>query len=105
VSSTRRDVVILAYLDDIYMVGPAEALKQVLVDVKALLSEIGLIICDRKRELYYPFQTHIEFSVPVMSDGIIVLGTPIGKPEFVRSQCVDITKSGEQLCRQLTELK
>ena len=40
----RSDVVIhvLAYLDDIYVVGPANALEQVLCDFKVLLSRISL---------------------------------------------------------------
>ena len=37
-SLERSDVVILAYLDDIYVVGPANALEQVLCDFKVLLS-------------------------------------------------------------------
>ena len=45
-----------------------------------------------------------KFPVSVSYDGVTILGTPIGKPEFVRSQCTDIARSGEQLCCQLTKL-
>ena len=79
--SLERSVVILAYLDDIYVVGPANALEQVLCDFKVVLSRIGLIICDRKCELYCPLGDQAEFSVSV-SYGVTILGKPIGKPEF-----------------------
>ena len=103
-SLERSDVVILAYLDDIYVVGPANALDQVLCDFKVLLSRIGLIVCDRKCELYCPQENQAEFPVSVSYDGVTILGTPIGKPEYVRSQCIAIARSGEQLCCQLTKL-
>ena len=103
-SLESSDVVILAYLDDIYVVGPANALEQVLCDFKVLLSRIGLIICDRKCELYCPLENQAEFPVSVSYDGVTILGTPIGKPEFVQSQCIDIARSGEQVCCQLTKL-
>ena len=103
-SLERSDVVMLAYLDDIYVVGPANTLEQVLCDFKVLLSRIGLIICDRKCELYCPLGNQAEIPVSVSYDGVTILGTPIGKPEFVRSQCIDIARSGEQLCCQLTKL-
>ena len=37
-------------------------------------------------------------------DGTEILGTPIGSPSYVESKCVEISKSGQDLCTKLTEL-
>ena len=31
-------------------------------------------------------------------------GTPIGNSDFIRSQCIDIAKSGDRLCSELVNL-
>ena len=65
---------------------------------------MGLKIYDRKCELYCPSGDSIDFPTPVTHDGTIILGIPVGKSEFVRSRCVDIAKSGEELCCELAKL-
>ena len=65
--STRYDeVTILAYLDDVYVVGPTENLKSVLEDLKSSLLKVGLEICDRKCELYYPSGERCNFPTSVL---------------------------------------
>ena len=40
----------------------------------------------------------------VAYDGTIVLGTPIGTSDFIRSRCIDIAISGDSLCSELVKL-
>ena len=65
--STRHDeVTILAYWDDVYVVGPTENLKSVLEDLKSSLLKVGLEICDRKCELYCPSGECCNFPTSVL---------------------------------------
>ncbi|XP_062499650.1 uncharacterized protein LOC134176971 [Corticium candelabrum] len=100
----HEGVTMLAYLDDIYVVGPVNSLRNILDDLKSSLSTLHLEILDRKCELFCPSGNVCNFPTPVTSDGTIILGTPVGKPEFVRSQCADIAKGGKELCRELALL-
>ena len=94
----RHGVTVLAYLGDIYVVGPTMSLRY------DLTCPVGLKIYDRKCELYCPSGDIIDFPTPVTYDGTIFLGIPVGKSELVRSRCVDIAKSGEELCCELAKL-
>ena len=35
---------------------------------------------------------------------MIILGTPVGKADFVRAHCVDIAKAGDRLCCEMLKL-
>ena len=87
------------------MVWPTENLKSVLEDLKSSLLKVGLDIFDRKCELYCPSGECCNFPTSVAYDGTIILGTPIGNSDFIRSQCIDIAKSGYRLCSELVKLK
>ena len=45
-----------------------------------------------------------DFPTPVSHDGMIILGTPVGKVDFVRAHCVDIAKAGDRLCCEMLKL-
>ena len=80
------NVTILAYLDDIYVVGPSNCCMSVLSDIKASFEKINLAICNRKCELYCPsgsFDSQVE--IPVVIDGTEILETPIGSSSYVES--------------------
>ena len=51
VQKKHRDLTVLAYLDDIFVVGHA-AQAILLSDLKSSLQQLELQICDRKCELY-----------------------------------------------------
>ena len=40
----------------------------------------------------------------VAYDGTIILGTPLGNSDFIRSLCIGIAKSGDRLCSELVKL-
>ena len=40
----------------------------------------------------------------MVTDGIDILGIPLGSPEYIRSKCAEISKSGEEFCSKLIEL-
>ena len=48
---------VLAYLDDIFVVGPSAQAENLLVELKSDLNSINLNICDRKCEFYLPSNT------------------------------------------------
>ena len=100
----HNSVTILAYLDDIYAVGPTQSLQDVLDDLKTSLSSVDLEICDKKCELYCPSGHTCDFPTPVSHDGMIILGTPVGKGDFVRAHCVDIAKAGDRLCCEMLKV-
>ena len=82
VAERHNNVTILAYLDDIYAVGPNQSLQNVLDDLKSSLSLVGLEICDRKCELYCPSGNICDIPIPVTHDGMIILGTPVGNRDL-----------------------
>ena len=96
---------VLAYLDDVYLVGPTTSLEGVLDHLKSFLSKAGLVICDQKCELYSPSVTDGNFSIPVSSDGTTILSTPMGTSAFVQSKCVEIAETGEHLLSEIINLK
>ena len=76
-------------------------------DLKSmLLSHYHLRICDHKCELYHRQGDEGKFApVPVFQQGIDVLGIPIGSDQFVSSRCIEIARSGSNLCTKLPELE
>ena len=104
VSHRWGNVTVLAYLDDVYLVGPTTSLEGVLDHLKSSLSKAGLVICDQKCELYSPSSTNGNFSIPVSSDGATILGTPMGTSAFVQSKCVEIAETGEHLLSEIVNL-
>ena len=68
----HNSVTILAYLDDIYAVGPTQSLQDVLDDLKTSLSSVDLKICDKKCELYCPCGHTCDFPTSVSHDGMII---------------------------------
>ena len=47
-------VVVLAYLDDVFLVGPSDNVLAVFEDLKPMFHNIGLDIQDTKCEIYNP---------------------------------------------------
>ena len=71
-----------------------------------MFHNIGLDIQDTKCEIYNPSSVEIEShtSIPITTEGISILGIPVGKEDFMSQTCVTIAKHGENLCHQLLTL-
>ena len=71
----HNKVQVLAYLDDIFLLGESDATVNAALHLKSSLTPLGLSICDQKCELFTPdpFNTkHCPFQVT--NDGTMVLG-------------------------------
>ena len=102
---TRHDeVTILAYLDDVYVVGPTENLKSVPEDLKSSLLKVGLEICDRKCELYCPSGECCNFQILLHTMELSFGHSCIRNSDLIQSRCIDIAKSGDRLCSELVKL-
>ena len=78
---------VLAYLDDIFVVGPSAQAENLLVELKSDLNSINLNICDRKCEFYLPSNTSESVSsVRVTTLGVDILGVPVGCDHYVKSR-------------------
>ena len=100
----NRDVVVLAYLDDIFILGPSDDTLSAFNDLKSSLTPIGLTVCDRKCEIYAPSKNlPSNCQIPEATEGFSVLGTPAGTSLFISSLCQSVVQSGEELCTKLSE--
>ena len=99
-------VKVLAYLDDVFLVGLEDDVLSSLENLKLAFSSIGLQISTNKCEIYSPSGSlRSDFDdISVSSDGIIILGAPIGSMEYVSTVCCQYAESGKRLCDQLQEL-
>ena len=93
------DVTFLAYLDDVFILGPPTKCLDAFNDFKSVLKSAKLSICDRKCEAYSA--DHWPEYIPFSSNGIVILGIPMDTPDFVSSHCVDIAETGRVLCSEL----
>ena len=99
----------LAYLNDIFLLGPPSKAMLAFDDLKSAFSNIGLEISNSKCELYCPPSTEIpasghSHSLSVSTSGCKILGVPIGLPSFIQAHCSDFAACGSLLCTQLVNL-
>ena len=89
------------------MLGPADAVLSGFTDLRAAFHPIGLEIQDSKCEIFSTITKDIstDFSIPVSTDGTVILGTPIDKPSFIPNACIEAARSGSHLCDQLPLLE
>ena len=88
------DLAILAYLDDIFVVGYSQQYESVLNELRKELRSINLMICDRKCEIYLQ-ESHVNsYSVPVVTSGVEILGVPVGNDSYVQSRCNKTAAAG-----------
>ena len=88
----------LAHLDDFFLVGPAKHVLDAFSTLQPKFFKIGLEIQETKCEIYCSYDKEdtfpSEYTTPVSCEGIEILGTPIGKREYVARACSTITKKG-----------
>ena len=91
-----------------FLLGPPVEVVFALENLRAAFITIHLEIADHKCEIYSPTplssQISSQTTIPINYSGATVLGIPIGKVQFIQEYCVETAKSGDNLCKQLTEL-
>ena len=99
---------VLAYLDDVFLLGPSSEVLSALENLRAAFLTVHLEIADSKCEIYSPNLEVNRISymttIPATNDGTRILGVPIGKPEFVEDACLESAKSRTDLCDKLRDL-
>ena len=105
VQERNPNVLVLAYLDDVFILGLPKASLGAFADLKSSLAQAGLVICDKKCEAHSAvapkdWPDHLVFT----SSGFEILGTPIGCDDYVSSTCEKIADSGHELCSKLALL-
>ena len=108
--SQHQKVIVLAYLDDVFLLGTSKKVLTAPSDLSSSLANIGLKVAENKCEIYCPSQLVFQAipasnTSPVAQEGII-LGTPIGEGSFVnKKSCYQFADSGGFLCEQLPGLE
>ncbi|XP_062504332.1 uncharacterized protein LOC134181136 [Corticium candelabrum] len=108
--SNQAGIMVLAYLDDIFLLGPPNEAMVAFENLRSDFSSIGLEISSSKCEVFSS-SSGIKLlgdqisSIPTTSTGTTILGVPIGCPSFIQSHCSSFADSGNLLCDQLVELE
>ena len=108
--SHNTEVTILAYLDDVYLLGSPDRVFHVFERLRSAFSDINLMIEEKKCEIYCsssPLLSTISqsTSIPATSQGCRILGTPIGSSSYIIESCADVAQSGSNLCGKLLQLQ
>ena len=104
--NTFSNIQILAYLDDVFLVGLPSDVTEAFTSLQCNFPAIGLDIACQKCEIYCPSPaiTIPDCQLPVTSEGIVILGMRLGNAKFVSNFCSTYGNTGEQLCDQLSSL-
>ena len=107
IQKSHSQVRVLAYLDDVFLLGGAKSVLAAFYDLKETFSTINLFIADKKCKIFsQSSSTAVEGfeEIPVSCERALFLGSPIGSMSFVTSSCATIAQSKLSLCDQLTKL-
>ena len=97
---------VLAYLDDLFVVGKFAHMQPFISDLQSSLKDVSLLVNEKKCELFNTSDSVQSFgSVPVVSHGTEILGIPIGCHQCVQTRCSEIATSGHALCSELVKLR
>ena len=106
----NKEVTILDYLDDVYLLGSSDRVFHVFERLRSAFSEINLMIEENKCEIYCsssPLLNTISesTSIPATSQGCRILATPTGSSSYIIESCSDVELSGSNFCGKLLQLK
>ncbi|MGH8465836.1 MAG: reverse transcriptase domain-containing protein [Pseudomonas sp.] len=82
----------LGYIDDIVGCGPEAAVRECFATIEAAAQECGLQLQLHKCSAYRPSGdviTQLPGAVGVEDEGLVVLGVPLGRAEFVQQKLVE----------------
>ena len=103
-----QDIVVLAYLDDVILVGSSLNVLDTFAFVKQEFGNVGLQTQDKKCELYCSLSSAVpdllSTDIPISHTGTKILGIPIGSHDFISNVCIDVANSGNVFCQQLSDL-
>ena len=103
-----QDIVVLAYLDDVILVGSSLNVLDAFASLKQEFGNVGLQIQDKKCELYCPLPSAVpdllSTDIPISHTGTKILGIPIGSHDFISNGCIDVANSGNVFRQQLSDL-
>jgi hypothetical protein len=101
---------VIAYLDDIVLQGPCDAVKRAYSELRDQLSTAGLQI-QREKSIAYSTDPALadelafQLGCQHAEGGLVVAGCPVGKPEFITSKAIAAAAGVEQLIKTLMELQ
>ena len=96
-----NNLTVLAYLDDLFVVGKFARTQPFISDLQSSLKDVGLLVNEKKCKLFNMTDSVQSFgSVPVVSHGTEILGIPISCHQFVQTRCSEIANSGHALCSE-----
>jgi hypothetical protein len=101
---------IIAYLDDIILQGPYDAVRRAYSELREQLAAAGLQIQREKSIAYSPdaeFADNLAFQLGCQcaAEGSLVAGCPVGKPQFVTAKTIAAAEGVQQLVNTLMELQ
>jgi len=114
---TDARAIIRAYMDDVTICGPVPFLRE---SLKFLRSEEalarGLHVRTDKCMLYFPNQGvvpltrltrlyHLPEELPLSTEGVTILGVPVGSPSFTEAELVKPADSVSAFCERLSILE
>ena len=86
--SSSDNVLTPSYLDDAIVLGPKDEAVKCYKLLKSNMHGIGLELKDEMCEAFsYMGISDWDLPVPIKSDGVTILGTPIGHLSFVENSC------------------
>ena len=101
-----NNLIVLAYLDDLFVVGKFARMQPFISDLQSSLKDVGLIVNEKKWELFNTSDSVQSLgSVPVISHGKEILWIPIGCHQFVQTRCFEIANSDHGFCSDLEKLR
>ena len=104
------DVTALAYLDDVFLLGPPRKLISSFNSLKQSFTGIGLTIARNKCEFYCKdtvtsAQVPESLGIPIKSNGTMILGITFDQLDFQLSSCNDFDQTEYFFCNRLEELE
>ena len=105
VQAEHPEAVVLAYLDDVFIIGPESVSADAFDQLKSLFGAIHLVVADYKCEIFARRSASSDLQLPRRSDGTVILGSPIGNEAFVSEKCLLFASQGKELCDKITTLE
>ena len=97
IQKANPGIQVLAYLDGVFLLGlPSEVFSVMDSLWTAFVTSTSRAIADFKCEIYSPRIVHSQISSLTIwiLHGLLIVGTPIEKPQFVENSCCEPARSG-----------
>lgn len=110
VNSHFQDVEVLAYLDDVFLLGPAHMVEQAYRFFERCTLELGLVMQPTKSTVYSPNTSSaqtvgVKLGFNVSTTGIVAAGCPVGEDGFVCQQADGCAQKVVFLVETMQDLK